>query len=52
MLKKTRQWRKLSQVALAQKVEVHQVNIARLESGTRRPSMVMLQRLAKASACR
>jgi transcriptional regulator with XRE-family HTH domain len=32
---------------LAGKVGVHQVTIARLESGTRRPSMALLQRLAK-----
>jgi transcriptional regulator with XRE-family HTH domain len=48
MLKAARTRRKLTQAKLAEKVGVHQVTIARLESGTRRPSMAMLQRLAKA----
>ncbi len=48
MLKKARGRRKLTQAALAEKVGAHQVTIARLESGTRRPSMALLQRLAKA----
>jgi transcriptional regulator with XRE-family HTH domain len=48
VLKTARQRRKLTQGALAKKIGVHQVTIARLESGTRRPSMAMLQRLAKA----
>jgi transcriptional regulator with XRE-family HTH domain len=48
VLKKVRQRRKLTQAVLAKRVGVHQVTIARLESGTRRPSMAMLQRLSKA----
>jgi len=40
--------RKLTQVALAKKVGVHQVTIARIETGERNPSMDLLQRLAKA----
>ncbi|MGD0267257.1 MAG: helix-turn-helix transcriptional regulator [Candidatus Methylomirabilota bacterium] len=40
--------RKLTQVALAKKVGVHQVTIARIEIGERNPSMDLLQRLAKA----
>ncbi len=37
----------MTQVALAKRVGVHQVTIARLETGERRPSMDLLQRLAK-----
>ena len=48
MLKKARERRKLTQAALAKKVGVHQVTIARLETGERRPSMDLLQRLTKA----
>lgn len=48
VLKKARERRKLTQAALAEKVGVHQVTIARLETGARRPSMALLQRLAKA----
>ncbi len=48
VLKKARQRRKLTQAALAKKVGVHQVTIARLETGKRQPSMDLLQRLAKA----
>ena len=48
MLKKARERRKLTQAALANKVGVHQVTIARLETGVRRPSADLLQRLAKA----
>ncbi len=47
MLKKARERRKLTQAALAKKVGVHQVTIARLETGVRRPSADLLQRLAK-----
>jgi len=47
VLKKAREKRKLTQAALAKKVGVHQVTIARLETGERRPSMDLLQRLAK-----
>jgi transcriptional regulator with XRE-family HTH domain len=52
VLKKARERRKLTQAALAERVGVHQVSIARLESGSRRPSMAMLQRLAKALGVR
>ena len=48
MLKKIRERRGLTQAALAEKVGVHQVTIARLETGERNPSMDLLQRLAKA----
>ncbi len=47
MLKKARERRGLTQAALAKKVGVHQVTIARLETGVRRPSMDLLQRLAR-----
>jgi transcriptional regulator with XRE-family HTH domain len=33
---------------LAKRVQVHPITIARLEAGTRQPSMALLQRLAKA----
>lgn len=48
VLKKLREKRGLTQAALAKKVNVHQVTIARLETGERNPSMDLLQRLAKA----
>ena len=48
MLKQARTRRKLTQVALAKRVQVHPITIARLEAGTRQPSMALLQRLAKA----
>jgi len=48
MLREARERRKLTQEAVAKKVGVHRVTIARLESGERRPSMDLLQRLAKA----
>ncbi len=47
MLQKARKREKLTQAALAKKVGVHQVTIARLETGVRRPSADLLQRLAK-----
>ncbi len=47
MLKAARKRRSMTQAALAKKVGVHQVTIARLETGERRPSMDLLQRLAK-----
>lgn len=47
VLKKARERRKLTQQALADKVGVRQETIARLESGTRQPSMALLHRLAK-----
>jgi transcriptional regulator with XRE-family HTH domain len=48
VLKRIREKRKLTQAALAKKVGVHQVTIARIETGERNPSMDLLQRLAKA----
>ncbi len=48
VLSKARKRATLTQAALAKKVGVHQVTIARLETGARRPSMRLLQRLAKA----
>lgn len=48
MLKKARERRKLTQAQLAKKVGVHQVTIARLETGVRGPSADLLRRLAKA----
>ncbi len=48
VLKKVREKRGLTQAALGEKVGVHQVTIARLETGERNPSMDLLQRLAKA----
>lgn len=48
VLRKARERRKLTQTALAEKVEVNRVTIARLESGIRQPSMDLLHRLAKA----
>ena len=47
VLKKTRERRKLTQAELAKNVGVHQVTIARLETGARRPSADLLRRLAK-----
>jgi DNA-binding XRE family transcriptional regulator len=47
-LKKARARKNMTQAALAKKVGVHQVTIARLESGIRRPSMRLLHRLARA----
>ena len=47
MLKAARERKRMTQAALAKKVGVHQVTIARLETGERRPSMDLLQRLAK-----
>jgi transcriptional regulator with XRE-family HTH domain len=47
VLSRARRRAKLTQAALAKKVGVHQVTIARLETGERRPSVRLLQRLAK-----
>lgn len=47
-LKRAREQQELTQEELARKVEVHQVTIARLETGARRPSVGLLQQLAKA----
>ena len=46
-LKAARQRRGLTQATLGARVGVHQVTIARLETDVRRPSMPMLQRLAR-----
>ena len=40
--------RKLTQAALARRIDGHVMTISRLERGTLQPSMRMLQRLAKA----
>ncbi len=48
MLKRLRNKRGLTQEALARKVGVHRVYIAKLEARTRTPSLGMLERLAKA----
>jgi len=48
VLKKARERRKLTQAELAKRVGVHQVTIARLETGARGPSADLLHRLAKA----
>ncbi len=48
VLKKARNRRGITQATLGKKVGVHQVTIARLETGVRRPSMDLLQKLANA----
>ncbi len=48
VLRKARARRKLTQVELARRAGLHQTTVARLETGTHRPSMDTLQRLAKA----
>jgi transcriptional regulator with XRE-family HTH domain len=48
VLQKVRKRRKLTQLALAKKVGVHEITISQLECGDRHPSMDLLQRLAKA----
>ena len=47
VLQQIRKRRKLTQLALAEKVGVHKITISRLERGDRQPSMDMLQKLAK-----
>jgi transcriptional regulator with XRE-family HTH domain len=47
-LKRLRNKRGLTQVELADRLDVHQVAIARWETGTRRPGVEMLERLAEA----
>ena len=47
-LKTLRERRHLTQDALAQRVGVHRVTIARLETGARQPGLEMLEGLAKA----
>lgn len=51
-LKRRRTAAKLTQVQLAEKVRVAPNTIARIESGNRRPSLPMLQRIADALKCR
>jgi transcriptional regulator with XRE-family HTH domain len=48
MLKKARTRRKLTQAMLAKRVDVDEMTISRIERGVRRPSMALLQRVAKA----
>ncbi len=48
VLKAIREKRKLSQAALAERVGVDRVTIARIETGARNPSMPLVHRLAKA----
>ena len=48
MLKRARERRAITQAALAAKVGVHQVTIARIETGVRNPSMPLLLKIAKA----
>jgi putative transcriptional regulator len=48
VLKRIRENRGMTQQALADKVGVHQVTIARLERSSRNPSMRLLERIAKA----
>jgi putative transcriptional regulator len=52
VLKRMRERRKLTQAELAAKIDAHVLTISRLERGVRRPSALMLQRLAKALRCR
>ena len=47
VLRKIRHQRNLTQAELARRVGVHSLTITRLETGTRQPSMDLLQRLAK-----
>jgi putative transcriptional regulator len=46
-LKRARERRGLTQQALADRLGVHQVTIARLETNARQPSMNMVERLAR-----
>jgi transcriptional regulator with XRE-family HTH domain len=48
MLKQARTRRKLTQATLAKRVGVDVMTISRIERGDRRPSMALLQRLARA----
>ena len=47
-LQDLRRRRKLTQVALAQRLKVHPITVAKWETNLRTPSMAALQRLAKA----
>jgi len=48
MLKTIRERRGLTQAELAKRVKAHTMTISRLERGARRPSVDLLQRLARA----
>ena len=47
-LKALRARRRLTQAALAERAGIHQVTVARLESGARRPGLRTLEKLARA----
>ena len=47
-VKRLREKRGLTQEALAAKVDIHRVHLARIESAVRTPSVEMLEKLAKA----
>jgi transcriptional regulator with XRE-family HTH domain len=47
-VKRLREKRGLTQEALAAKVDIHRVHLARIESAVRTPSVEMLEQLAKA----
>jgi transcriptional regulator with XRE-family HTH domain len=47
-VKRLREKRGLTQEALAVKVDIHRVHLARIESAVRTPSVEMLEKLAKA----
>ena len=47
-IKRLRERRGWTQTALADKVDLHRVSLAQLERGAKRPSLDMLERLAKA----
>ena len=46
-MKASREQRKMTQKTLAKRVGVHRVTIARLETGVRRPSIDLLQRISR-----
>jgi transcriptional regulator with XRE-family HTH domain len=47
-LRRLRQRRRLTQAALATKVDIHRVYVTQIEAGTKVPSVGVLERLAKA----
>ncbi|HUT58854.1 MAG TPA: helix-turn-helix transcriptional regulator [Phycisphaerae bacterium] len=51
-LKRLRARRKLTQQALADRAGLHRVEIARLEAGSRAPTLATLERLAAVLHCR